>query len=355
MTGTHWTLDNEHCSLQIDKVGGAIVSLLLTNKEVNPLNFILQESSKFHEDFYFKGQFLCLGRWGDPTQGELSRGANKHGEFIRLPWDGVKEENQLYLEVTSVLEGLSLSRKVELSNTSAIIKITDHVSNDHLLGRMYQIVQHPTIGGPFLNNNTIVDCNASAGFDYAFKKYKCAITACWPYVYNPAGLKIKLDKPSTPYSSVFPFIVNPEDEYGWVTAFSPDHNVLLGYIWKRKDYPWINHWLQWEENDPSSGLKDLAPDEAKILYRGLEFGNTGVHKPFDKIISENLFKVLGEPTLNFLDAGETHSRVFYTFIHSPPVDFKGVENIHYLKNSLSIKEKHTNRIIEIPHTFNQNL
>ena len=353
MDSKFWLLENEQCSLQIEKLGGNMVDFHLKGKNVNPLNFKMLHQSRYHEDFCFKGHFLCLGRWGDPSPGEMANGLNKHGEFLRTIWEGVTDDHTLHLFASSNLEGLSLKRKIELSTLSSGYKVTDQVYNKNDLGRMYQVVQHPTIARPFLNENTMVDCNASSGFDYAFEKYECAVTMKWPNGYTKSGLKIKLNKPDSDYSSVFPFIVNPDDEYGWLTAFSPDHQLLLAYIWKRKDYPWINHWLHWEEDETGLALENTVLRRRKrLLYRGLEFGNTGIHKPFNKILSENLLNILGESSVDFIDAAETHTRTFYSFIHSPPGNFKGVEKIQFKKNKISIYEKTTNKVIVIPHTFN---
>ena len=41
------------------------------------------------------------------------------------------------------------------------IMVTEDVKNDNKLGRVYNMVQHATIGPPFLDENTLVDSNAA--------------------------------------------------------------------------------------------------------------------------------------------------------------------------------------------------
>jgi hypothetical protein len=86
--------------------------------------------------------------------------------------------------------------------------------------------------------------------------------------------------------------VDPAAELGWIAATNaelglvrPPRPVALyrvssigilyrvsavgqvfGYCWKRADYPWISLWC--------------CEREGGYLSRGIEFGTTGLHKPF---------------------------------------------------------------------------
>src|SRR5690606_36475405 len=214
---------NEKCTLSVNKKGGCITGFQLGREVVNPFTFQMKIESPFHEAIEFKGHCLCLGRWGDPSEGELALGINKHGEFVKINWDGIAEDRVITMSALSKKEGLSVNREIRLCEHSACYKLTEKIRNANELGRMYQMVQHPTIAAPFLNAGTIIDCNASLGFDYAAEHYETAQATLWPFVITKDQQKIQLNQPETPYSSVFPFIVNPADEYGWITAWSPVH------------------------------------------------------------------------------------------------------------------------------------
>ncbi|MEO6705115.1 MAG: hypothetical protein ABIN04_04605 [Ginsengibacter sp.] len=348
------SIQNEHCSLTIERLGGSIVDFHLLQQDINPLNFTMPYQSELHDNYNFKGHFLCLGRWGDPSRGELAAGLNKHGEFLKLHWTADEEDGYLKMYASSKLEGLSVTRKAKLSDRSSCYQVVEKVRNENALGRMYQVVQHPTIAAPFLNAETIVDCNATLGFDYESEKYTSSIATLWPQVKTKNGLNLKLDKPDISCSSVFSFIVDPGAAYGWITAWSPVHHILLGYVWKRDDYPWINHWLHLENKNWDSSEANTANNApGQLLYRGLEFGNTGVHKPFNEMLSQDLLNVLGEPTFNYIDAGEEHIRSFYSFMYALPSGFKGVQNISLNPEDIYIIEKETHNKIIIPHNFNQ--
>ncbi|NTS42571.1 hypothetical protein HRG84_16845 [Flavisolibacter sp. BT320] len=328
-------LQNKACTATYTTKGGALVDFRLQPGGVNPLPFRHKEKSKGAKEVCFNGHFVCLGNWGDPSPGEAARGHVKHGDFNRLEWLSSNKEQQALLSAYSPLEGLYVERKVELDATEPVLLVSETIQNMHSVGRLYNLVQHPTIAAPFLDAATIVDCNAANGFDYAFPNLNETVFSSWPAAKTIDGEVMNLSTPDRAYSSVFSFLVNPADEWGWVTANSPSAQTLLGYVWKRSDYPWIAHWLHFEGEN--------------LRYRGLEFGTTGVHQPIQSIWEKGLVNLLGERTCQFIDTGEAHQRSYLAFLHHLPKGFRGVQQVQVEDNRLLLTEKKTARIIEITH------
>lgn len=326
-------LQNDAALLSVDLTGGAITSFRFKEEDVNPLNFCMKQETVDGAHYNFQGHFLCLGQWGDRSAGEEKAGLVKHGDFVRIAWDAATAGNGADMKATSVQEGMTIERTIAMDAERACFHVTETVTNAHTLGRMYHIVQHPTIAAPFLDEHTIVDCNALYGFDYAFEQYSNDTISEWPDVKTKPGTLINLSSPETAYSSVFSFVIPPDEEWGWVTAYSPGLNMLLGYCWRRNDYPWINLWLHYSEE--------------KLQYRGLEFGNTGVHKPFKEIIEKDLLRLLGERTYSFLDAGAEETRKYSCFLKKMLPGFKGVEFIRWEGKELIVSEKETGKIHSI--------
>lgn len=327
-------LQNEACMAAFHTTGGALVDFRLQPAGVNPLNFWWEEKGSVS----FRGHFLCLGRWGDPSLEEARRGHVKHGDFNRLQWNVTARNTGAFFTAHSALEGLHIDRDVVLDTSAAIMLVKESVQNTNSVGRLYNMVQHPTLAHPFLDANTVVDCNATLGFDYAFSPDNESIFGNWPEVRTYDGGKINLLNPDRAYSSVFSFIVNPSDEWAWVTAYAPTQQTVLGYVWKRTDYPWINHWLHFEK-----GL---------LQYRGLEFGTTGVHKPVKEIWDKDLPQLLGEKTCCFLDTGETQHRAYMTFLLPVHEGFEGVQQVRLEGGAVVITEKESNERTTIFHHLN---
>src|SRR5204863_5576219 len=65
---------------------------------------------------------------------------------------------------TLPIAGLEVRRTVRLSEAAGVFSVSETVTNANKLGRLYNMVQHATIGPPFLDENTVVDSNAQRGF-----------------------------------------------------------------------------------------------------------------------------------------------------------------------------------------------
>jgi hypothetical protein len=141
---------------------------LAGRSELNPLSW----AHPAPEDVSLQGfgHFLCLDRWGPPSQAEAAQGMPYHGEAAHVPWQVVREpglrDGAIEAQISATLPkaGLSVRRTIRLSVKAAVCAVREEVRNDNPLGRIYNMVQHPTIAPPFLDETTLVDCNGSRGF-----------------------------------------------------------------------------------------------------------------------------------------------------------------------------------------------
>ena len=334
-TDTKIKLQNKTSSIEVDLYGGAITDFHLHENFVNPLSFQFSKEQMPQSNksgAVYQGHFLCAGRWGEPSAGEIGVGIPNHGEPANIEWQlNSAEEKILIIETTAHLEGLHVHRIMKLHETASLCHITELITNINPLGRLYNVVQHPTIATPFLNETTIINCNATIGFDYECGNDFAKHGVQWPFVKDVGDEVYDLRTSQHHRNSVFSFIVNPEDNYGWITAYSSTHNLVLGYIWQRKDYPWINLWQHFE-----NGV---------IKYRGLEFGTTGLHQPFKKIIENNNLKVFNEPTVAYIDAGQQITKDYAIFLMPVSKNFQGVEKTEIKNGILSVIECNSNQKI----------
>ncbi len=335
-------LKNKVCSVEIDLWGGAITSFILRGSRINPLNFrftLEQMPLNNRDGAPYRGHFLCLGRWGRPSEGEIKAGIPDHGQFANIVWNEKrKDSRQLDIDCFSELEGLHLKRYIELDSNAAVFVVTEEVCNTTALGRLYNMVQHPTLASPFLDRFTIINANADLGFDSSFSHDPERYISKWPYGLCKDMATLDLSKTENPYSSVFSYIINKESKLGWVIAFSPTSNTLIGYMWDRKDYAWLNLWQDWHEG--------------KIRYRGIEFGTTGIHKPFREIINDSNWKIFDERACDYIDAGEIRSRKYISFLCKTPPGFQGVTEVRIAGNSISLDDHISSKKIKINTKFN---
>jgi hypothetical protein len=228
------------------------------------------------------------------------------------------------MEVIAELEGLKVTRVLKMDTIAPVILVKETFVNIRPLGRLYNIVQHPTLAAPFLDASTVIDSNAATGFDQAFYQQASERKLQWPWVKNPEGNSYDLRNPTCDYNSVYSFVVDPQSQYGWIAAFSPNHRLVFGYIWRRRDYPWIHFWQHW--------------DAGGIQYRGIEFGTAGIHQPFQEIVF-SATRLFGEKTVGYIDAGESVTKKYFSFIYSVKGDFAGIADIDIDEGGLRLKLK----------------
>jgi hypothetical protein len=318
-------LDGETAQLVVDLRGGGIVDFHLRDQALNPFRW---EEPGDAASSRPKGHFLCLDRWGAPSTAEQKNGMPFHGEAARVTWqirrpphpegDWIVAE----MEAALPLAGLKIERRVQLSKRNAFFTVREAVTNTQRLGRVYNMVQHPTIAPPFLDESTVVDANARKGF----MQSNPLPNPEEPSVYWPQALK-----DSQPVDVRFlrgdpdPNVVSYtlDTEHGWTTASNAARGLMLGYLWKSADYPWFNIW------------RDVA--NGKPAARGLEFGTTGLHQPYSVLLAKG--RIFDRPLFQYLDAGQTVTRTYATFLLKLPADYRGVADLSYTAGRLVLTER----------------
>lgn len=311
-------LESPAARVILDLAGGGIVDFRLTSDGVNPLAW----DSGAGPGARPRGHFLCLDRWGQPSDAEGKNGMPFHGEATAVRWKakphgGASGEMQARLPMA----GLTVRREASLSGDAAVVTVRETVTNVGKLGRLYNMVQHPTIAPPFLDDATIVDSNPTGGFAQG-QPVPDAPAFVWPDAKDEKGRTVDIrrlvgdDSPG-----VASYVIDAP--YGWITAASPRHGLLIGYFWKTSDYGWLNAWRNAADGRPAA--------------RGLEFGTTGLHQPFPVLVKQG--KVFGHTIYEHLDAGESVTRSYAAFLLRIPSDYAGVASVERKDGALILHER----------------
>ncbi|MFZ4726215.1 MAG: hypothetical protein ACOYMD_12295, partial [Paludibacter sp.] len=231
------SLENANSQLFIDLQGGAIVDFHTKSININPFTWKVnteQMPANNKSGAVFQGHFLCLGRWGAPTEGEIKAGVPYNGQAGRDRWKLENSKQASFAKMTSnaPIDGITVERTIQLDAKSAAYKATEKVKNITTIGRLFNMVQHATIGAPFLDSTTLIDSNAKQGF---------LQTMCYP---NPAAYefvfpnayadstKVPLDLSTSNNKNSYVSTHIFSDSIGWIVAATPNKKMLVGYIWK---------------------------------------------------------------------------------------------------------------------------
>ncbi|MDA1068805.1 MAG: hypothetical protein O3C43_20155 [Verrucomicrobia bacterium] len=326
-------MEGEKVELVVDLGGGSISEFRLGPDGLNPLQWDSWSFSPNADESppmlpRSMGHFLCLDRWGSASEAEKAHGMTNHGEATQVWWavshemESASGKLNVRLKADLPMAGIKAERSISMLKSSQVVLVTEFVTNTNPIGRIYNIVQHPTIGGPFLDESTIVDTNATRGFMQERSMPNPEDPEVrWPISLTKDGTEVDLRfLKNDPSPNVVSFIV--EEEYGWVTAISPTTGLLVGYLWKASDYPWVNIWRHVKDGNP--------------FARGLEFGTTGLHKPGHDLVAKG--KIFDHSLYRYIDADETQEFSYALFLLEVPEDFKGVADLTYRDGELTLVE-----------------
>jgi len=327
-------LRGDRVELAILPAGGTLIDFRLRDRPLNPLNWEVPENESRRTQLPAgpRGHFLCLDRWGPPSPAEARRGVPFHGEAATGDWENTAPEAtrqgrwELSQQRLLPLAGLRVDRRLTLETAGQVVHVEERVTNTAPLGRIYNMVQHPTIAPPFLDHETLIDSNASRGF---CQDVPADTRAFFPWPRAQLGRtevdlrQLEVEPGEQPVSDVCSFVFEESVEWGWVTACHPGRRLLLGYVWRTADYGWLNIWRF------RQGEKRLA--------RGLEFGTTGLHKPPAELLQEP--QILGQPTYRFLDADEQHQRSYWLFLTPLPDAYLGVQDLIVTPSGIDLVER----------------
>ena len=316
------------------------------------------------------GHSICLDTFGAPSAEEAAAGMPVHGEapvaaykinggsdWVDLEAQrtrlraAIQKRNSLALQVARLtprpfcacsLEAtlpkaqLRFKRRISLTPDSMVLAFSETLENLSPTDRPIGWTQHVTLGPPFLEpGHTQFRASATrskvieSDFNGGNGSQRQAAEFDWPLCPLKNGQTSDLRVfTSEPVSGGFTsHLMNPDEEHAWFTAWSPSANLLLGYVWKRSDFPWLS---RWEENH----LRTQPPWNGNGLACGMEFGvSPFVESRREMVNRGNLF---GAPTFRWAPAQSSlqlNYCAFLTFRDSIPeaIGWDGGSKITFAK------------------------
>ncbi|MFL6279303.1 MAG: hypothetical protein ACJ731_04270 [Vicinamibacterales bacterium] len=321
-------VSNDKLSLALRTVGGAMVRLVI-NDDAGQLN-----------PFEGLGHFLCVDGFGPVSKEEEAAGLPGHGEAHRVPWDllsSTKENGVRTLEFGAALPLVheTVRRTLRLVDGESVIYIDSELESLLAFDRPVNWGEHATISGSFLEQGkTVTDMSATRAMTRSyeseavdppdhhnladFKAFK------WPMAPTVAGTltDMRVSPTITPVMDQTTSLMDPSRRLAFVTALHPERHALLGYVFRREEYPWIQIW-------------DSYPGGGRRSYRGMEFAVQPFDLPRREVIQAN--SMFETPTYRWLPASSKITSSFILFYTRTPDDFSQVDDVVLEDGAITIE------------------
>ncbi len=339
-----WNLQNDKLSVVITPGGGHIASMTLRSGPAAGLNPLWLppwrsvEPGNWQGGYYgdppgapllssILGDNICLDFFGAPSKPETDAGIPVHGEAPCLNWkvDKVTGSSLTY-STTLPAAQMHAVRKITLTRGSTAIWIDETVTNLSPLDRPFGWNQHVTLGPPFLREGeSFYDLSVSWSKVYPreFSKeerLKRGAEFEWPNAPASKGGEIDLREypKGKPNSDFTAGLIPANRKWGFFTAVNVKKGLVIGYVWPRKEWPWI---ANWEENHSRSGKPWLG----KAVARGMEFGTTPY--PDSRRDMVTMGQLHGTPVYRWISAKATQKISYGAFVAAVPAGTTGVKDV----------------------------
>ncbi len=371
-----WQLQNDRLRLELLEGGGHVASIELLDEGapagINPLwtppwpgiepyRFSPEKHGKIYGTNSesallsgLRGHNVCFDYWSAPSADEARAGMTFHGEAGITRW--ALEEvhagpSELAFAYSANLRASAaeFKRRVYLRLGEPVAYFEETALNLTALDRPVGWVEHVTLGPPFLHRGaTWLDLPATRGYSLAgsLGRVPPETEFEWPLIETrkESGEKTTVDlrvaAPERRSGFDLAVLLDPAREYGFVAASTPRLRLLVAYVFRRADFPWVN---MWEQNRMAA----TAPWRGRTLAVGLEFGNTIVPGSRRAMAAFPPQKY-GVPTYGWLEAAGTRTVRYLALLSEIPADFHGVADIAVERQALRVTERDTPRQIQIP-------
>ena len=336
-------LANDKLSLTTILSGGAFAAIVLADDpaKMNPLWDPMRMAREAGRKMRFNGgtgHFLCVDGFGEVSPEERAAGLPGHGEAHLQPWEIRMSSKEgklatLVFETRLPLVEESLRRTIRLQDGENVIYVQTELESRLGFDRPICWAEHATIGSPFLEPGlTVVDMPAKRARTRPYDRPRSTPPHrlapdkefTWPMAPSVKGKKIDVRAaPENPNSGDHTTcLLDPARKLVWVTALHTGKGLILGYIFKREEYPWVQSW------------EDYAPNR---MARGMEFGTMPFDVPRRQAIS--MGTMFDTPTFRWLPAkAKIESRFLFFYAHAPE-GFRKVDDVR-LENGQIVVEDH---------------
>ena len=344
-------LSNGTIELTVLNEGGAMAQIVLAadKEKINPLwnpYWIARQAGQKPPTSFARGHFVCIDGFGPVSAEERAAGLTAHGEAYTLPWKLQSQQKQgntlsaAYAVALPIVQE-HFTRTYHLVDGENIVWVDSTVTS--LLGFDRPVFwgEHATISAPFLEPGKVaVDMPVSTSKTKSHgmqpnptRQLQSDVEFTWPMAPTIDGQMLDVRsapmKPNTVDHTTA--LLDPSRRLVFVTALHLEKRLMMGWVFRREEYPWVQTWLS-----------NPGPNR---MTRGLEFAT----QPFDLTRADVLKNgpLFDSPVLRILPAKSTITSSFLMFYTAVPDGFRKVDDVQLTGGKLIIEDRANKRTVTL--------
>jgi hypothetical protein len=342
-------LANDKIELTVLPEGGAMAQILLKEdkERLNPLwnpYWIARQAGLNAPANLYRGHFVCVDGFGPVSPQERAAGLPMHGEAHTLLWE-MKAYGKAQ-GTTSASFSVSLpqvqevfSRAFHVVDGENIVWVESTLTNALAFDRPVFWGEHATISAPFLEPGKVaVDMPVAKAKTKAYqpaptRQLQSYADFTWPMAPTLDGklfdVRTAPMRPNTTDHTTA--LLDASRRLVFVTALHLDKKLMIGWVFRREEYPWVQTWLSY-------------PGPSRMT-RGLEFAT----QPFDLTRAEVLSSgpLFDSPVFRIVPAKSSIQSSFLMFYTSVPDGFRKVDDVRLEGGKLIVEDKAAGRTIAL--------
>src|SRR5579871_1783056 len=362
-------VSNDKLQLTVFPHGTGLGNLVLSDdpQKLNPLWNPIRLAREAGRDAPFNGtfgHFPCVDGFGQPSPEDRAAGIPQHGEAHVTDFNVVEDSpGTVTLSARLPIVQEVFTRTFHIVPGENVIYVDSQLEN--LLGfdRPVNWGEHATVDAPFLEPGKVritLSGTRSQNRDYTQgqggrggnaapggragnagpaggrgnapatqRRLVPGADFTWPMAPGLDGKPVDMSiLPEDPhYIDHAATLFDPSKRLAWLAVFNTEKHLVYGYVIRREDYPWVQHW----GNYPS----------VAGLVRGLEFAT----QPYDvpKRETVTMGSMFGTPTYRWLPAKSKIDSHFLLFYSRTPAGLNSVDDVRLDGGKLTIEDQTTKK------------
>jgi hypothetical protein len=337
-------LGNSKIEITVTTKGSTLASVTLKDdpEKLSPLWNPIRMARELGRTAKFDGGagvFVCVDGFGPVSKEERAAGMPGHGEAHLQTFaahaDREGSTTSVTLKATLPLVQENFTRTFRLNDGENVVLVESELENLLAFDRPVNWAEHATIGSPFLEPGvTVVDFSGSRsqtrtyegmGSKESERRLAPGKDFTWPTAPGLDGGLVNLrETPEHPhYLDHATTLLDPTRELEWVTAINAKKGLMIGYVFRRADYPWLQYWGNYPANEK--------------MARGMEFGTQPYDVPRREAIGMGV--MFDTPTYRWLPAKAKIQARFLMFYTKIPDGFRKVDDVRMEGGAIVISDR----------------